>query len=116
MAAVKAYDLAHKAGEYALERKANEVLILDLRKITSITDYFVICSGDADVQVRAIADNIITKLKEEDINVWNVEGFEAGRWILLDFVDVVVHIFLQEAREFYGLERLWGDAPTVSIK
>lgn len=116
MAAEKSYDLARKAGEFALLRKANEVQILDLRKITSITDYFVICSGDADVQVRAIAETIIEKLKQEDIRVWNVEGFETGRWILLDFVDVVVHVFLQEAREFYGLERLWGDAPTESIQ
>ncbi|MBD3218790.1 MAG: ribosome silencing factor [candidate division Zixibacteria bacterium] len=116
MVAEKAYDLARKAGELALLRKANEVQILDLRKITSITDYFVICSGDADVQVRAIAETIIEKLKEEDVNVWNVEGLETGRWVLLDFVDVVVHVFLQEAREFYGLERLWGDAPTESIQ
>jgi len=107
--------LAQKAGEYATEKKAHDVRILDLRKLTSITDYFVICSGDADVQVKAIADNIIDNLRDEDINVWNVEGYEGGRWILLDFVDVVVHVFHDEARQFYGLERLWGDAPVESV-
>jgi len=116
LAADASLDLARKAGEYALEKKANDVIVLDLRNLTSITDYFVICSGDADVQVRAIARNIIDNLENQDVQVWHVEGYEAGRWILLDFVDVVVHIFLQEARQFYGLERLWGDAPTESIK
>ena len=116
MAVNKALHLARKAGEFALEKKANEVKILDLRGITSITDYFVICSGDADLQVRAIADSIMEKLKEEDIDVWHTEGYQGGRWILLDFVDVAVHVFLEEAREFYGLERLWGDAPTESIQ
>ena len=116
MAVNKALHLARKAGEFALEKKANEVKILDLRGITSITDYFVICSGDADIQIRAIADAITANLKEEDIDVWHTEGYQSGRWILLDFVDVVVHVFLEETREFYGLERLWGDAPTESIR
>lgn len=111
----QALNLARKAGQYALEKKANEVKILTLKGITSITDYFVICSGDADVQVKAIANNIIAKLREEDIHVWNMEGYSTGRWILLDFVDVVVHIFHEDARDYYGLERLWGDAPTESI-
>ncbi len=108
-------ELARKAGQFALEKKALDVRILDLRKLTSITDYFVICSGEADVQVKAIADNIIDSLRDEDIDVWNMEGYEAGRWILLDFVDVVVHVFHEESRQFYGLERLWGDAPVVSV-
>jgi len=112
----QALNLARKAGEYALEKKANDVQILTLKGITSITDYFVICSADADVQVKAIANNIIDKLREEDMPVWNVEGYNAGRWILLDFVDVVVHIVHDDAREYYGLERLWGDAPTESIE
>jgi ribosome-associated protein len=116
LAVNKALHLARKAGEFALEKMANEVKILDLRGITSITDYFVICSGDVDIQVKAIADTITAKLKEEDIDVWHTEGYQSGHWILLDFVDVVVHVFLEEAREFYGLERLWGDAPTESIQ
>lgn len=116
MAVNKALHLARKAGEYALGKKADEVKILDLRGITSITDYFVICSGDADIQVKAIADSIIAKLREDNIDVWHIEGYESGRWVLLDFVDVVIHVFLKEAREFYGLERLWGDAPTECVQ
>ena len=112
----QALNLARKAAEFALDKKANEVKILTLKGITSITDYFVICSGDADVQVKAIANNIVDKLREEDLHVWNIEGYSTGQWILLDFVDVVVHIFHEDAREYYGLERLWGDAPTESIE
>ena len=111
-----ALKLARRAGEYALDKKANEGKIFDLRGITSITDYFVICSGDADIQVKAIAKSIVEGLKQEDFDIWHMEGFETGRWILLDYVDVVVHVFLEEAREFYGLERLWGDAPTENME
>jgi len=108
--AEQALELARKAGGYALEKKANEVRILDLREITSITDYFVICSGDVDNQVRAIADNIVKKLREEDVDIWHTEGYETGKWVLLDLVDVVVHIFQNEAREF------WGDAPSETLE
>lgn len=111
-----AKELAHKAGVCALDKRADDIKILDLRDKTSITDYFVICSANAAMQVRAIADNIQVTLEGEGHQVWHVEGYESGRWVLLDFVDVVVHVFLDEARDFYGLERLWGDAPVEVIE
>ena len=102
--------LARLAGQFALEKKAFDVKLLDLRKLSSVCDFFVICSASVDVQAKAIADWIIENLGARGINYWHNEGYQACRWILLDYVDVVVHIFLPEVREFYELERLWGDA------
>lgn len=83
---------------------------MDLRKITTMTDFFVICSGDSDTQVKAIADAVMEGMKAKGIQTWHIEGFMALHWVLLDYVDVVVHIFHKDTRNFYGLERLWGDA------
>lgn len=96
----------------ALDRKANDVLLLDLRGLSNATDYFVIASGTSDLHVRAIAENIIEKLKAAGEPPDHVEGLKRGRWILIDYVDFVVHVFHPGARDFYQLERLWGDAPT----
>jgi len=102
--------LAHLAGEFALEKKALDVKILDLRKLSSVCDFFVICSASVEVHARAIADGIIENLEKRGIGFWHNEGYQACRWILLDYVDVVIHIFLPKIREFYALEKLWGDA------
>lgn len=102
--------LAHLAGELALDKKATEVKILDLRKLSTICDFFVICSASVEIHAKAIADWIIENLEKKGIRAWHHEGYQACRWILLDYVDVVVHIFLNEVREFYELEKLWGDA------
>ncbi len=107
--------IARLVARAALSRKAEDILILDLRELSDITDWFVICSGDADVQVRAIADQILESLRTEGAKEWHVEGYAHGRWILIDYVEVVVHIFLQEVRGYYGLEDLWGDAPTERV-
>jgi len=107
-----AREIAHVAGEIAISKKAADVKILDLRELTTITDYFVICSGDLDVHVKAISDAIEEALQKKKIKAWHVEGYSALKWVLLDYVDVVVHVFEHQAREFYGLERLWGDAPS----
>jgi ribosome-associated protein len=106
--------LAETAGHLALEKKAFAVRILDLRKLSSVTDFFVICSVDAGMQARAVADHISDKLREKKVRPWHTEGYETG-WVLLDFVDVVVHIFLRDTREFYSLEKLWGDAPQEEL-
>lgn len=82
-----------------------------MRKLSSVTDYFVVCSVDAEVQARAVADHISDTLRTREIRPWHTEGYGNSGWILIDFVDVMVHIFLPETREFYGLEKLWGDAP-----
>jgi ribosome-associated protein len=91
-------------------------VVLDLRGLCDFTDYFVIAHGSSSRQVSAIAEAIEDRLREDDgLKPKHVEGRRVGDWILLDFIDVVVHVFLEERRAFYGLERLWGDAPRVSL-
>ncbi|HOJ77521.1 MAG TPA: ribosome silencing factor [Bacillota bacterium] len=96
------------------EKKAIDPVVLDLTNISGVTDYFIICSGNSTVQVRAIADNIIDKYKEtvnqSEITLPNREGYNDGRWILIDFGHIVVHVMHQDEREFYALEKLWHDA------
>lgn len=100
----------------ALDKKAEDVLVLDLRGLCQFTDYFVICHGSTSRQVSAIADEVEKRLLEaEHGKPKHVEGRRVGDWILMDFIDVVVHVFVDEKREFYGLERLWGDAPRVAL-
>ena len=107
--------LANKITDLIFNKKGYDVKILDLRKITTLTDYFVVCSGDSDTQVKAIADEVDKELRDEGIRPWHTEGYQALNWILIDFVDVVVHIFKKETREFYNLEKLWGDAPVTEV-
>jgi ribosome-associated protein len=107
--------LAHLAGKLALEKKAFDVKVLDLRKLSSVCDFFVICSANVEVHAKAIADWVIENLEERGVRYWHNEGYQACRWILLDYVDVVVHIFLPAVREFYSLEKLWGDAKIEEI-
>jgi ribosome-associated protein len=97
----------------AIDKKALDIVIYDLRKISSIADIFMICSGTSSRQVQAIADAIMEEMDNRGIRCHHVEGYEAGRWVLLDYNDVIVHIFYEETRRFYSLERLWGDAPTI---
>jgi ribosome-associated protein len=106
---------ASKIARQVFIKKGYDILIMDLRKLASFADYFVICSADSDVQVKAIADQIDKALSEEGIKCWHKEGFKALSWVLLDYIDVVVHIFKKDARDFYNLEKLWGDAPTEKV-
>ena len=85
--------------------------VLDLRGISSATDFFVLASGNSDVQVKAIADHVLEELKKQGTRAAHVEGQRGGRWVLLDYIDFVVHVFHPQARSFYQLENLWGDAP-----
>ena len=110
------YELAKKIAELSLVKKAENVVILDLRKLTTMTDFFVICSGDSDKQVMAITDAISDGLEEEKIKPWHTEGQNTGTWILMDFIDIVVHIFHKDSRDFYKLDELWGDAEITYIK
>ncbi len=109
-------DLANNISEIILEKKGYEIKILDLNGISSFADYFVICSADSDVQVKAIADEIIRKMKKNGVRPYNQEGTTTNNWILIDYVDVVVHVFKHETREHYSLERLWGDANIIDVK
>jgi len=108
--------LADKITELIFSKKGYDVKILDLRNITTIADYFVICTADSDTQVKAIADDIDKSLRDEGIRLWHKEGYQALSWVLLDFVDVIVHVFKKESREYYNIEKLWGDAPTFDIE
>jgi ribosome-associated protein len=103
---------AKKVARFALDKKAFHVDLMDLRKITPVTDFFIICSGSTDVHVKAIADSVIENCKKDGISVYHVEGYESKRWVLIDLVEIVVHVFQPEVRGYYQLERLWGDAPT----
>lgn len=102
--------------EQLQSRKAEDLVVIDLRDIADFSDYFIVCTGQADTQVRALADAVIEGLKSEGHRPWQVEGYDTRKWVLIDFVDVVVHIFQPEARQFYALERLWGDAPIEQIE
>jgi len=104
------------AAELALERKATDVMALDLRGISSATDYFVLASGTSDVQVRAVADHIIDELKKQGVRPEHIEGLSGGTWVLIDYIDLVVHVFHYQARDFYQLETLWGDAPVTEFE
>ena len=103
----KQVTLAVKAAD---DKQANEMVVLDLRKAHGFTDFFVICSGTNSRQVRAIADGIVEALAAEGEKPSHVEGYDRSEWILLDYFDFIVHVFMPETRAFYGLERLWGDA------
>ena len=107
--------IARAAGKLALSKKADDVKILKMKSISGICDYFVIASGDVDIHVKAIAEAIFDGLLEKGIRPWHREGMRGGKWALLDYVTVVVHIFDKSAREFYALEKLWGDAPVEKM-
>ena len=106
---------ANRAAELALTKKAENVITMELRGLTSTCDFFVIATGTSDVQVKAIADAIGDGLTEVGEKPWHVEGYEGKRWILLDYVDVVVHALKPGVRDYYQLERLWADARTLVV-
>ncbi len=110
-----ARDLARAAAAAALAKKAEDVVILDLRELSSACDYFVVATGLSEVQVKAIADHIEEMLAADGARPWHVEGRQHRRWVLIDYVDVVVHLFHKEAREYYRLESLWADAPREEL-
>lgn len=102
--------------EGLLEKKAKEIKLLDVRKLTTLTDYFLVCHGTSDTQIRALANSAMEKVKKEiGENAWKQEGMDARRWIILDYVNVVVHIFNEEKRKYYGIERMWNDAVITDI-
>jgi ribosome-associated protein len=108
--------LARWIGDYAADKKAIDVVELDLREVLGYTDYFVVCSGNTDRQTKAIHDGIHLGMKNEHgLLPRRVEGLSEARWILMDYLDVVVHVFTPEARDYYRLEQLWGEAPRRAV-
>jgi ribosome-associated protein len=110
----KSRELTRKACDAADSKKARDIKILDIKDISPITDYFIICSGSSSIQVKAIADEIYDKLTECGISLYHKEGYDTAKWILLDYGDVIIHIFHEEDRSFYNLERLWADAEVIN--
>ena len=113
--ALPAPELLRVAAAAAVSKKAADLVGLDLSGLDGVADYFLICSGASEPQVKAIAEEVEDKLREHGVRPWHVEGREFRRWVLLDFVDVVVHVFHERTREYYLLERLWGDARRVDL-
>ena len=107
--------LAEEAARLILEKKGHDVIIMDVGELTDVTRFFVICSCDNDVHVRAVAENVRDELAKEGVKPWKTEGWQGMTWILMDYVDVVVHVFYNDTRNFYKLERLWADAPSRRI-
>lgn len=104
--------IIEKAAE---DKKAEDIKIMNVSEISPITDYFIVCSGDSMVQVKAIADEIEDRMDKAGYTINHREGYNDAKWILLDYNDVIVHIFYKEEREFYNIERLWADAKTVNV-
>jgi ribosome-associated protein len=109
-------DLARRAAQLCLDLKANDVVMLNLKGVSDMTDYFVIASGTSDTHVRSMAEHVMEELKKEGSPVHHAEGVTQGRWALLDYVDFVVHLFHPTLRQFYQLERLWSDAEAVAVE
>ena len=112
---VESANLARVAALTADDKKAKEVRILDIRSISTITDFFVLCTGTSATHARAIADYVEEKVSGLGLSLHHMEGYQNGRWILLDFGYIVVHVMQEEERRFYNLERLWGDALVVAM-
>ena len=109
-------EMVHAAAATALSRRARNAVVLDLRQLPSFTNFFVICSGISDTQVEGISDAVLDELEDNwNERPWHREGGRNADWVLLDYVDFVVHIFLEEKREYYNLERLWADAPQIEV-
>lgn len=104
------------AGNFAADKKAKRIVILEMKKLMSITDYFVICSGTSSVHLEAVTDGIVEGLAKERVKPLGIEGSKFLNWILVDYGDIIVHVFRDEAREFYRLEKLWGDARRIERK
>ena len=102
--------------EILQSKKAEDLVMMDLREVSDFSDYFLICTANSGPHSRALADAVQEGMKAAGHPPWHIEGYQTQNWILYDFVDLVVHIFQAEARSFYGLERLWGDAPTRTFE
>ncbi len=113
---MEAKELAMEIAGMMLAKKGSGITVMDLRKLTNMTDFFVICSASSDIQVKSISDHIKEETRKLQEKAWHNEGYSNLSWVLLDFVNVVVHVFLEDTRRFYNLEGLWADAEFTEIK
>ncbi|MEO6462363.1 MAG: ribosome silencing factor [Candidatus Eisenbacteria bacterium] len=108
--------LARRAVQACLDKKATDPVLLDLRELGAVSDFFIVVSAASEVQVKGVADYVEEKLRQDaGVKPWHIEGLDGRRWVLLDYVDVVVHIFHEKTREYYLLDRLWGDAKRIEV-
>jgi ribosome-associated protein len=107
--------ISKKVGSLMLDKKARDIILLDVREVTPMTDFFILCTAESHPQARAIKNHIEDELIKEEIKPWHIEGIQSMEWILMDYVNIVINVFSPEAREFYNLERLWGDAIVTEI-
>jgi ribosome-associated protein len=112
--AAETADAVREVVAAALDKKAGDLKVLEVGELTHFTDYFLVCSGENSRQVQAIADGVERRLRDHKLRPSHVEGYQTGQWVLMDYGDFVLHVFLHERRRFYGLERLWGDAPDLT--
>ena len=115
MTSISSWDKTLLVSRAALEKKAYDLVVMEVRDLTSIADYFVICSGRSDRQGQSIAPGVEEYLGHSDISPLSIEGAQRGHWVLMDFSDVIVHVFYEPVRQFYDLDGLWGDAPRVEL-
>lgn len=108
--------MALLAADAAASKKAQDIVILDLQGISLVADYFIVMSGRSSVQIRAIVEAVDERMQEEGFKLKQKEGYQEARWVLLDYADIVVHVFLAEVREYYQLERLWADAGQINYQ
>ncbi|KYD10957.1 ribosome silencing factor [Heyndrickxia sporothermodurans] len=109
-------ELLLMAVKAADDKRAEDIVVLNMKGISLIADYFLICHGNSDKQVQAIANELKDKAEETGYHVRRMEGYDEGKWVLIDLGDVVAHVFHRDERTYYNLERLWGDAPTVDVQ
>ena len=107
---------AQQISELMLEKKALDIIIIDVRKITTLTDFFVVCTSESEPQTRAVTDYINLTMKKEGSESWHIEGYQHLDWVLVDFVNTVAHIFSKETREYYEFERLWADGVITTVQ
>jgi ribosome-associated protein len=115
LAEISSWEKALLLTRFALDKKACDLVVLEVREYTSIADYFILCSGRSDRQVQSIAQGIVENAAEEELRPFAVEGTQRGHWALIDFSDVIVHVFYEPVREFYDLDGLWGQAPKAKL-
>jgi ribosome-associated protein len=106
---------ARRAARAALDKRAGDLVVLDVQRVSSVTDYFLICSGKSTTHLETITEAIRAELRGEGVNVLHAEGVAESGWVLLDYGDVLMHVFLEDTRTYYSLERLWGDSPTLTL-
>ena len=108
--------ISNKISQLMIEKKALDIKLINLKKITTLTDYFIICTSESDPQTRAIFNHIKDELTKDNIKPWKTEGYEHLQWVIMDYINFVVHIFNKETREYYDFERLWADAEIIEVK